>query len=195
MSKNIDLRILKTKKLIHDSFIELIDEKGFDKITINEIAERAQINRSTFYLHYADKYEWLNETVDYAVNKILALISPKSHVKDGHLEIESFHKDIKNILDIISSEALLYKLILKEKIVPDAYEKLIHIFKQSFENAFPEETLIPKELFISLLLSLYIETINWWLDSNMMYSSNYMSEQIIKLLTLGPITVSGLIYR
>lgn len=192
MSKNTDLRVLKTQKLIHDSFIELLDQKGFNSITINEISEKAQINRSTFYLHYTDKYELLNKTVDDAINKLLVLVSPKSHIKDGNLELESFTQNIKSILDVIASDALLYKSILKDNIMLDVRKRLMDILKLNFEKSFAEQTLIPKELFISLLLSLYIESINWWLNNDIVYSSGYMAEQIIKMITMGPATVSGL---
>lgn len=51
-----DKRVQKTEKGIRDAFISLLREKSFADITIRSIAERAQISRSTFYDHYADKY-------------------------------------------------------------------------------------------------------------------------------------------
>ncbi|RDU23532.1 TetR/AcrR family transcriptional regulator [Anaerosacchariphilus polymeriproducens] len=50
-----DLRVIKTRKNIESSFIELLGEKDFTKITVQDILDRALINRSTFYKHYADK--------------------------------------------------------------------------------------------------------------------------------------------
>lgn len=55
-STQTDLRIIKTRKNIEQSFICLLSEKPFEKITVQNIIEHALINRSTFYKHYNDKY-------------------------------------------------------------------------------------------------------------------------------------------
>ncbi|EEL70861.1 hypothetical protein IGA_00005 [Bacillus cereus HuA3-9] len=52
-----DLRVARTKEAIRDALTELINEKGFDSITVKDITARANINRGTFYLHYRDKYD------------------------------------------------------------------------------------------------------------------------------------------
>jgi hypothetical protein len=52
-----DLRIRCTHHFLQAAMIELIAEKGFDAITVGNIAERAMINRATFYRHYQDKYD------------------------------------------------------------------------------------------------------------------------------------------
>lgn len=53
----MDRRIQKTRQSIMNTFIDLLAEKGFEKITINDIAERANINRGTVYLNYVDKFD------------------------------------------------------------------------------------------------------------------------------------------
>lgn len=55
MVKQTDLRILKTNDAIKHAFLKLIKAKGFSNTTINDIANAAKINRSTFYLHFTDK--------------------------------------------------------------------------------------------------------------------------------------------
>lgn len=60
----MELRIVKTRKTINDSFYELFEQKDFDKITVKDITEHAQIGRKTFYLHYIDKYDLLDRIVD-----------------------------------------------------------------------------------------------------------------------------------
>ncbi len=54
-----DLRVRKTKKALSDAFISLLKEKHFEQITINELCERAEIRRATFYKHYTDKLHFL----------------------------------------------------------------------------------------------------------------------------------------
>ena len=58
---NQDRRTIKTQKIIWDTFSVLILEKGFSQVRISDIVSRADINRSTFYLHYRDKYDLLEQ--------------------------------------------------------------------------------------------------------------------------------------
>jgi AcrR family transcriptional regulator len=52
-----DPRVKRTRKLLQDALLELLAEKSFDAITVQDIAERSTINRATFYAHFVDKYE------------------------------------------------------------------------------------------------------------------------------------------
>lgn len=56
-----DPRVLRTRQIIREAFRALLQTKGFDTITIKDIAQRATINRATFYAHYEDKYALLDE--------------------------------------------------------------------------------------------------------------------------------------
>ena len=61
MEKKTDLRVIKTKRLLYKSLSKLLREKSFEQIKISDICNEALINRSTFYAHYNDKYELLND--------------------------------------------------------------------------------------------------------------------------------------
>jgi AcrR family transcriptional regulator len=56
-----DVRVRRTRKLLQQAFIELTVEKGFAALTVQDITERAMVNRSTFYRHYLDKYDLLEQ--------------------------------------------------------------------------------------------------------------------------------------
>jgi AcrR family transcriptional regulator len=58
-----DPRVVRTRQLIQQAFINLLHEKSFEEITIQEIADRATINRVTFYAHFQDKYALLEYTL------------------------------------------------------------------------------------------------------------------------------------
>lgn len=64
MDERIDRRITKSKKAIHNAFLEMLLERGFDAITVKDITEKADISRKTFYLHYVDKFDLLNTIVN-----------------------------------------------------------------------------------------------------------------------------------
>ncbi len=59
MSPKEDLRVTKTKKALSDAFLQLLSEKSFEAITVNELCESAGIRRATFYKHFTDKFQYL----------------------------------------------------------------------------------------------------------------------------------------
>lgn len=62
--RNSDRRVRRTRKLLHSAFLELVIEKGYDKITIQDILDRADVGRSTFYVHFRDKEALLTASFD-----------------------------------------------------------------------------------------------------------------------------------
>lgn len=66
-TKKEDLRVIRTKKLIFTAFINLIQEKDYNSITVQDISDRAMINRSTFYSHFKDKQDVLDQVFSYAL--------------------------------------------------------------------------------------------------------------------------------
>jgi AcrR family transcriptional regulator len=67
----VDPRVKRTLQLLQTAFDELLEEKGFPNITVNDIAERAQVNRATFYLHFEDKYALLRYTLRESFTRML----------------------------------------------------------------------------------------------------------------------------
>ncbi len=61
--EKIDPRVKRTRLVLEQAFMELIEEKGFQAVTVQDIAERAGVNRATFYAHFADKYALLDHNI------------------------------------------------------------------------------------------------------------------------------------
>lgn len=66
MNEN-DRRTKRTQKLIRDNFIDLMAKMPINEITIQKLADKADVNRRTFYLHYTDIYDLLSKTEDYVM--------------------------------------------------------------------------------------------------------------------------------
>lgn len=66
MEENLDPRVKRTRKLILDSFGTLLAEKNFESISVQDVTDKAQINRATFYSHFQDKYALL----DYSISQM-----------------------------------------------------------------------------------------------------------------------------
>jgi AcrR family transcriptional regulator len=69
----MDRRILKSQEAIKNALIELMSEKIFDEITIQDIADRANVGRRTIYLHYMDKFDLLDKLIDEHMNELKKL--------------------------------------------------------------------------------------------------------------------------
>src|SRR5881227_3540327 len=80
MSQNSgDLRVRRTRKLLRDALIALIEERGFDAITVGEIAKRAMVSRAAFYRYYQDKYDLVEQIYEEAMQTFVSDIGPRSH--------------------------------------------------------------------------------------------------------------------
>jgi len=69
--KKIDKRIVRTRQWLSEAFLELLEEKGFQKMTVQDIADRANVNRATFYDHYEDKTDLFNTIIDHTFQQKL----------------------------------------------------------------------------------------------------------------------------
>ena len=76
MEQKSDLRVTKTRRPIKAAFLELVQTKPGQKITVTELAKRAEISKGTFYLHYLDIYNLYNQMVEEAVAKIAGSFDP-----------------------------------------------------------------------------------------------------------------------
>ena len=75
MEKRQDRRITRTRNQLREALFELILEKGYDTVTIEEITDRANLGRTTFYLHYKDKEQLLLESINSIANDLLQQIT------------------------------------------------------------------------------------------------------------------------
>lgn len=61
--EKVDPRVKRTRKLLEDAMAELLNERDYDSISVQDVAERATVNRATFYAHYADKQALLESLI------------------------------------------------------------------------------------------------------------------------------------
>src|SRR5260370_398612 len=66
-----NLRVRRTQKLLREALIELIEERGFEALTIGEITERAMVSRAAFYRNYRDKYDLVEQIFEEAMDTLL----------------------------------------------------------------------------------------------------------------------------
>src|SRR5579885_1585935 len=72
MTQSADnLRVRRTKLLLREALIALIEERGFEALTIGELTERAMVSRAAFYRHYQDKYDLVEQIFEEAMSSLL----------------------------------------------------------------------------------------------------------------------------
>ena len=165
MNQN-DLRVIKTKKNIEVSFIYLLAQKDFYKITVQDILDRALINRSTFYKHYTDKYQ-LAETL---CNEVLDLL--KTGVKDRFncANVDDVFMVIKPLYQILSAkrEEILALYTINTDTI-HLYDDMSDFLKRSFYQQYKTKNLKSPDIldFLSeLYAALVMTAIRWCLEND-----------------------------
>lgn len=98
MEENLDPRVKRTRKLILDSFSILLAEKNFESISVQDVTDKAQINRATFYAHFQDKYALL----DYSVSQMFRNEIKKRTLDVCHYSPENLRNLILAVCEFLS---------------------------------------------------------------------------------------------
>lgn len=164
--KENDLRVIKTKKYIEESFIYLLGHKDFCKITVQDILDRALINRSTFYKHYTDKYQ-LAETL---CNDVFDLLKIGVENRFGYVDAKDALKVVKSLYQILSSkrEEILALFTINTDTI-HLYDDMSEFLKRSFYEQYKTKNKKSPDL-LDYLSTLYSEvvmtTIKWCLKND-----------------------------
>jgi AcrR family transcriptional regulator len=186
--------------MIRDAFMELMEEKGFEGITVNELTAKADINRGTFYLHYRDKHDLLEQSKDEIVKeineivKVVQRISPEEAL-NYNSQYEPFSFIVK-LFECISENYSFIKVMLGPKGDPSFQVKLKEVLKENIlkkllHQSKKEEIMVPSDYLIAYVSSAYLGVIQHWLESGMKESSRDMALVLLKINVLGPGTVAG----
>ncbi|MGE7920467.1 TetR/AcrR family transcriptional regulator [Viridibacillus sp. NPDC093762] len=137
MEKTLDPRILRTRQLIMDAFMQLAVEKDFKDITIKDITTRATVNRATFYYHFYDKYDLLEKVLSEDVIKgVLKNVSSyesitSSSLKDIFISLLSFQKGL-------ASQCTRSYESFTPKIETIIKEELGRVFRELLKKKYPD---------------------------------------------------------
>ncbi|GIN70273.1 TetR family transcriptional regulator [Bacillus sp. J14TS2] len=196
MEKSNDLRITKTKRLLKEALLALLTKMDFEAITIKKLTMHAQINRSTFYAHFYDKYDLLEKTMNEELIAFVEEVAPKS-------EEELVLADIPNPFYLRATQYIyqhgeFFKVMMGENGIPSFQQQFLKIIEEYMLNHLekyhpsPNRMEIPKELFIHYVANGYVGVISYWLENDMQYSSEYMAEKLSQMTIKGPFSVAGL---
>ncbi|KKK34440.1 hypothetical protein WQ57_23110 [Mesobacillus campisalis] len=184
--KYLDNRVIKTKRLLKNSFLQLLQEEKFEDISITSIVERARISRVTFYNHYDNKENLLNEIIDDVITDFVnAYREPYQTLKNFSI------KDVKTtsllVFDHVYRNATFYKAIVRSHLLTFFSSQLTLAIKKLGKTDFRvSDSKINHDLFTTYLAYAIPGLIIEWVKDGMKYSPIYMSEQPMSIMIMSP---------
>jgi AcrR family transcriptional regulator len=193
----VDRRITRTKLAIQNALVTLIKEKGFDALTVSDIVFQANINRGTFYLHYKDKFDLLEQT-ETEIIKDLQHIFLRANSLDtvdsntaNQLQglIITLFEYVKENADLIHAILGLqgdYSFITR---IRSMVEQNLKLGALSGLNA--DNFLVPREYLISYVLHANLGVLQAWLVGGCKESPQEMALVLFRLSFDGPMRSAG----
>ena len=143
-----DKRIQKTKRKLRDTFVQMLQTKSFEQITVTELCEAAKMSRITFYAHYNDKYDLLEALMQQMLEDAQADFEKLQRENNPTRQPQ---KTYNNILDSILNLFELYKDLLKHAsqqrnpyIYYSFYQRIYRMVERRIEEARAHNQLAPQ---------------------------------------------------
>ncbi len=191
--KKQDLRIIRTDRRIRETFLQLIDEVGFDAVTIKLLTDRAEVNRGTFYHHYADKYELLERITNEIFEKIEATFEREiPFVLINKTEDSPYRRIIPFLIFLYENRTLMQILLsptsdgMFRKRVRDYMQQIL--FSGLHEQG---ERLVPEDYLIAYLSAAHLGVIESWLSHPNETTPEEIARIIFTISMEGPFRAAG----
>jgi AcrR family transcriptional regulator len=191
MDEKPDRRKQRTRRMLREALINLILERGFDAVTIQDITERADLRRATFYLHYKDKDELLMTMLQETFDELIQQIEPimKGDVLAGKTQIEPFRVTFQHV----GENSDLYRIILSGQggaaIAQRIRAYLAGVVVRSLRDAPPQALSLPVDVIANYLAGAELGLISWWLESDQPYPAEDMAQIAHRLILRGVLDV------
>lgn len=185
---------MRTRNLLHEALMDLLDETDYDRISVRDIVERADVARPTFYLHFKDKHELLWSCMEHEFDRLrerMGRLSGDSLLVDG--------KPLTYILfDHVQGNAAFYRTMISER---GAAEFLVRFLKymagafyQKHEALRKRATRrdLPHAMMTHHLAGSLLGLILWWLEHDCRVPAEHMAHAFTRLCAPGVLGALGL---
>ncbi len=188
-----DRRIVRTREAIREAFVDLIEEKGFDGISISDITDRADINRSTFYLHYHDKYDLLEKTEDEIIGHMKTIL-----IQSGKLDLDTYSTEeglvpvIIAMFEYVKSQTKIMHALLGLKANPGFQSRIKKAIETDlfnlgfFYHKNESDLLVPADYLITYLSAAHMGVVQTWLANGCRESPEEMARIVARMSLYGP---------
>ncbi|MGE7603511.1 TetR/AcrR family transcriptional regulator [Peribacillus sp. NPDC097675] len=175
----VDLRIRKTRKAIKEAFLSLIQTKGYERITIQDIAEEAIINRNTFYLHYVDKPDLMDKLCKESMEKLNVCMNLE--VNDiQEMNRDMFISILSETFKVIEADIVFFKAMLSQNGHPNfsmyLKEALKSIMLSGIGDHYPNQKI---KIGLEYIISGLVGVICMWITD----SENLVVEDVVEQLS------------
>jgi AcrR family transcriptional regulator len=165
----IDRRVRRTHKLLHDALISLLLKQNYDSITVQDILDRADVGRSTFYTHFDDKDELLISGTDELRATLLTAVERERRSEKRHEGVIAFSRAM---FEHASGYREVYHALLHTSAWPVVRERLQKVLDEIIRREAKTEIVklrqpesdIPVDLFVHYLNATFFAVLTWWLD-------------------------------
>lgn len=181
--------IEKTKEKIQKSFLQLLKEKNFMKVSVQDITTVANINRGTFYLHYQDKYDLLNQMEESLLNGLemhLECLKPDILLLEAEKGKVSMHS--VEVFHYIQMNAERFQVFLGGNNHICFHKRLKHFFINHFAEKMMKNEMffkgltVPQNYLSSFATSAFLGLIEQWFDNDLAESPSEMAEMYIQII-------------
>jgi AcrR family transcriptional regulator len=197
MSEKMDRRKVRTKQLLYQSLMSLIEEKGVEHVTVTDIAQRAEVNRGTFYLHYQDVPAMLQQLKDEVFEDIkcyIAQLDFQQAVLYGDRN-EAYPLGVQ-IFEAVARHADFLRIMFSPKgdlSYAIQFRKLLNaIVTEKFSYRMPEDPPIPYDYLIAYITSANFGLLMHWIESGLNQTPLQMAAMLTKIMNFGPLVSFGI---
>jgi AcrR family transcriptional regulator len=159
----VDRRVVKTQEAIKKAILELMNEKNFDDITIQDISERANVNRGTVYLHYLDKYDLLDKMIDEHINYL-------KETSEWACQ-EEWVDAIQIFFEHFETNYLFFSTMLASKAAPSFRRKFLEYvmegYKDELQKTNGKNEGLSEDVIVKFAANAYVGVLESWLKDGM----------------------------
>ena len=194
--EKLDRRIQRTRQLICDALMALMLEKSYDKITIQEIIDRANVGRATFYNHYQDKDDLLLR----GIAEIVVPNQPEEVAQQTHHHVapeEQPHTIVTTgMFEHSRQNGRLHQVIFKRNQENPILAKITAFLYTRVEDRLKQLTAegslsVPIPIMAQFITGGLLSLIQWWHDNDFPYTSAEMDAFFQQIAMPGTLTVLG----
>jgi AcrR family transcriptional regulator len=177
-----DRRIRRTRAALQEALIELMTEKGYDAVTVQDIIDRADVGRSTFYAHFTDKEDLLVSGIENLRSQVPSGLSASTDRERFAFSLELFRH--------ARGQRRLYRSLVGRR----GGAVVLRWFTQMVSDTVREELgklppreggLIPLDVTVQFVTGAYMSVLTWWVDSGAKHTPEEMDRMFRTLATGG----------
>lgn len=187
-----DRRVRKSQQAIRQAFIDLLHKQELEQITVQQISDLADVNRSTFYTHYIDKYDLLEQMEDEQVNEIKVFIEENDVYSNKAISADNIRTIMEFLIGNIEENMSFYQLMFNIGKDSNLHEKLYELITghlNHFKNDNNKIGNIPFYYFMSYVSGAGLSFIRHWVEDPNRISKEELIQYFYDIVNNGPATI------